>query len=90
MKGCSTQQTCLCSIDIKKVTTQQATTQCDLLSAMEKKLFFMQKKNKRKKGLMERRQILTYILQHAMTIVMAMMMTPLQEKKGCNIVSPPL
>jgi hypothetical protein len=49
MKGCSTQQTCLCSIDIKKVTTQQATTQCDLLSAMEKKLFFMQKKKQKKK-----------------------------------------
>jgi hypothetical protein len=49
MKGCSTQQTCLCSIDIKKVTTQQATTQCDLLSAMEKKLFFMQKKKTKEK-----------------------------------------
>ncbi len=49
IKGCSTQQTCLCSIDIKKVTTQQTTTQCDLPSAMEKKMFFTPKKQKKKR-----------------------------------------
>jgi hypothetical protein len=50
IKGCSTQQTCLCSIDIRKVTTQQTTIQCDLPSAMEEKnVFHIIKKTKEKK-----------------------------------------
>jgi hypothetical protein len=56
---------------------------------MEKENVLHAKKKERKKGSIEKRQILTYRLQHAMTIMRAMMMTPLQQNKGCSIVSPP-
>jgi hypothetical protein len=59
------------------------------IASILKKCSSRKKKNGRKKGSMGGRQILSYRLQHAMTIAVATMMTPLQQKKGSGVVSPP-
>ncbi len=55
----NTQRTCLCFVDIKKITTQQAATQCDVKHDGKKLKNPHAKKMKERKSLMERENVLT-------------------------------